>query len=190
MIKAAVPHAVGVATLADIEAIEGAAALQARLPARLPCNGGLRPFLEPVAGVDVSTLSLILLTLGLAGFVGTAVIGRFLKLGFYGTLTIIPVVMAAIAVMLIAGGASVIATTALLGIWGLVATAAPVGWWTWIARTLPQDAKAGGGLMVAVAQLSIAPGSTTGGLLFDGSGYRPLSPSVPACFCSARSWFS
>ena len=53
-----------------------------------------------------------------------------------------------------------------------VATAAPVGWWSWLARTLPDDAEAGGGLMVAVVQLSIASGSTVGGLLFDGSGYR------------------
>ncbi|MNU09335.1 Purine ribonucleoside efflux pump NepI [compost metagenome] len=37
---------------------------------------------------------------------------------------------------------------------------------------MPDDAEAGGGLMVAVVQLSIALGSTVGGLLFDGSGYR------------------
>ncbi|MDQ0607389.1 putative MFS family arabinose efflux permease [Variovorax sp. W1I1] len=132
----------------------------------------LRPFLETVTRVDVSMLSLVLLTLGVAGFIGTTVIGRFLKFRFYGTLTIIPMLMAAIAVALIAVGASVPATTVLLGIWGLVATAAPVGWWLWIARTLPQDAEAGGGLMVAVVQLSIALGSTVGGLLFDGSGYQ------------------
>lgn len=116
----------------------------------------LRPFLETVTHVDVSTLPLVLLTLGAAGFVGTTVIGQFLKIGFYGTLTIIPVLMAAIAVALMAVGTSVTATTVLLGLWGLVATAAPVGWWLWIARTLPQDAEAGGGLMVAVVQLSIA----------------------------------
>ena len=46
----------------------------------------------------------------------------------------------------------------LLSLWGLLATAAPTGWWTWIARTLPEDAETGGGLMVAVIQLSIAPG--------------------------------
>jgi predicted MFS family arabinose efflux permease len=132
----------------------------------------LRPFLETVTQVDVSTLSLVLLTLGVAGFIGTTVIGRFLELSFYGTLTIIPVLMAAIAVTLIALGGSVSVTTVLLGIWGLVATAAPVGWWLWIARTLPQDAEAGGGLMVAVVQLSIALGSTVGGLLFDSSGYE------------------
>lgn len=131
-----------------------------------------RPFLETVTRIDVSTLSLVLLTLGVAGFVGTTVIGRFLKMGFYRTLTIIPMLMAAIAVTLIAVGGSVSASTVLLGVWGLVATAAPVGWWMWIARTLPQDAEAGGGLMVAVVQLSIALGSTVGGLLFDSSGYR------------------
>lgn len=132
----------------------------------------LRPFLEAVTGVDVSMLSFILLALGVAGFVGTLLIGRFLKAGFYATLAIIPVVMAAIALLLTALGSSVVATTVLLALWGLVATAAPVGWWTWIAQTLPQDAEAGGGLMVAVVQLSIALGSTAGGLLFDASGYQ------------------
>lgn len=132
----------------------------------------LRPFLETVTLVDVSTLSLMLLTLGVAGFIGTTVIGRFLKRGFYRTLIVIPMVMAVIAVTLIALGAREAAVFALLGLWGLVATAAPVGWWTWVARTLPQDAEAGGGLMVAVIQLAIALGSTVGGVLFDSSGYQ------------------
>lgn len=35
-----------------------------------------------------------------------------------------------------------------------------------------QDAEVGGGLMVAVVQLSITLGSTVGGLLFDGVSYR------------------
>lgn len=132
----------------------------------------LRPFLETVTRVDASALSLVLLVLGVAGFIGTTVIGKFLKIRFYGTLTIIPVVMAAIAVALDAVGGSLTAAAVLLGVWGLVATAAPVGWWTWVARTLPNDAEAGGGLMVAVVQLSIALGSTVGGLLFDRSGYQ------------------
>ena len=60
----------------------------------------------------------------------------------------------------------------LLGLWGLTATAAPVGWWAWIAQIFPDDAEAGGGLFVAMVQLSIALGSTVGGLLFDHSGYQ------------------
>lgn len=132
----------------------------------------VRPFLESVTGVDVSTLSLILLGIGVAGLVGTVLIGRFLTLWFNATLIVIPVLMAVIAVGLIAFGGWLAAATTLLVVWGLVATAAPVGWWSWIAKTLPDDAEAGGGLMVAVIQLSIALGSTVGGVLFDMSGYR------------------
>ena len=131
----------------------------------------VRPFLETVTRVGVSTLSLVLLALGAAGFVGTMVVGVLLKRTLYGTLAFIPLAMAAIALALVAVGASLPATVTLLAAWGLVATAAPVGWWTWLARTLPDDADAGGGLMVAIVQLSIALGSTVGGLLFDRGGH-------------------
>ena len=104
----------------------------------------LRPFLETVTHVSVSMLSLMLLVLGIAGLVGTFLIERFLRNGLYQTLIAIPILMALIAVALVAFGSSPMTTTLLLGLWGLVATAAPVGWWTWLARTLPDDAEAGG----------------------------------------------
>ncbi|MDZ5765611.1 MFS transporter [Stenotrophomonas maltophilia] len=132
----------------------------------------VRPFLETVTRVDVTTLSMILLVVGIAGFIGTTLIGTVLKMGMYRTLVVIPVLMAFLALALVAFGNGVVAAFVVLGLWGLVATAAPVGWWSWLARSLPKDAEAGGGLMVAVIQLSIALGSTVGGLLFDGSGYR------------------
>jgi predicted MFS family arabinose efflux permease len=131
----------------------------------------LRPFLETVTHAGVQTLSLLLLLVGVAGVVGTTVIGRFLAAGMYRTLTVIPVLMAAIGLLLAAFGGSVAVAALLLALWGLVATAAPVGWWTWLARTLPRDAEAGGGLMVAVVQLSIMVGASAGGLLFDAVGY-------------------
>ncbi|CAN7721715.1 MFS transporter [Variovorax paradoxus] len=132
----------------------------------------LRPFLETVTRVNVSTLSLILLVIGVAGLVGTALIGPVLRRGLYQPLIGIPVLMAVIAVALIPFGAWVSAVVVLLGLWGLMATAAPVGWWSWIAEAMPHNAEAGGGLMVAVIQLAIALGSTVGGLLFDSTGYR------------------
>lgn len=132
----------------------------------------VRPFLETVTRVDITTLSLILLTIGVAGFVGTLVVGTFLKAGFYPTLIMIPLLMAGIAVTLLVAGHYVWMVVPLLGFWGLMATAAPTGWWTWIARTLPEDAEAGGGLMVAVIQLSIALGSTIGGMMFDNVGWQ------------------
>lgn len=132
----------------------------------------VRPFLETVTRVSVSTLSLILLVIGVAGFVGTALIGPVLKRSLYRPLIGIPILMAVIAVALIPFGAWVSVIVALLGLWGLLATAAPVGWWSWIAEAMPHNAEAGGGLMVAVIQLAIALGSTIGGLLFDSAGYR------------------
>jgi predicted MFS family arabinose efflux permease len=81
-----------------------------------------------------------------------------------------PVVMAAIAVALTMLGGSPVAVGTLLVGWGLVGTAAPVAWWTWLSRVLPDDAEAGGGLMVAVIQLAIAIGATAGGVVFDSSG--------------------
>ncbi|MDQ2187247.1 MFS transporter [Alcaligenaceae bacterium A4P071] len=132
----------------------------------------LRPFLETVTHVSVSTLSLLLLVIGVAGFVGTLVIGSIIKRSVYGPLIGIPIAMAAIALALIPLGVTVVPVAVLLGLWGLMATAAPVGWWTWIAQAMPHDAEAGGGLMVAVVQLAIALGSTVGGVLFDASGYQ------------------
>ncbi|WP_198919037.1 MFS transporter [Pseudomonas chlororaphis] len=132
----------------------------------------LRPFLETVTQVQVSTLSLMLLVIGVAGLAGTFLIEAFLKNALYRTLIIIPLMMAAIAMALVAFGASVSVTSVLLGLWGLVATAAPVAWWTWLTRALPDNAEAGGGLMVAIIQLAITAGATVGGLAFDLSGYQ------------------
>jgi predicted MFS family arabinose efflux permease len=132
----------------------------------------LRPFLETVTHASVSTLSLMLLVVGVAGFAGTALIGGLLKQRLYRMLIVMPLLMAATAVALMAFGSSAAATGVLLAAWGLIGTSAPVGWWTWLAQTLPRDAEAGGGLMVAVVQLAIMVGALVGGLLFDASGYR------------------
>lgn len=153
----------------------------------------VRPFLETVTRVDIPALSFILLTIGVTGFIGTLLIGAFLQAGFYPTLIAIPLLMAAIAGGLMAFGHSVWIVAPLFGFWGLIATAAPTGWWTWLARTLPNDAEAGGGLMVAVVQLSIALGSTLGGLAFDHRGYQStftLSAMLLAMAAALTLWTS
>lgn len=131
----------------------------------------VRPFLETVEHVNVTTLSFLLLLMGVAGFIGTVLITRFVGDGLYRTLAIIPLLMAAIACALTFLPGALSTTAILLALWGLFATSAPVGWWTWIARTIPDDAEAGGGLMVAVVQLAITLGAVIGGILFDTSGY-------------------
>jgi predicted MFS family arabinose efflux permease len=132
----------------------------------------LRPFLESVAHVSSNTLSLLLLVIGVAGFIGTTLIGFLLRKALYRTLSLMPLVLAAIAVLLLLFGDVLVTDGILLAIWGLIATAAPVGWWTWLSRALPQDSEAGGGLMVAVIQLAIMLGAELGGRLFDQKGYQ------------------
>lgn len=132
----------------------------------------IRPFLETVTRIDVTAISVVLLVLGVMGFVGTALIGRFLGPGLYRTLITIPVLMALIAGALSSYGAWTAAVVVLLGVWGLMGTSAPVGWWSWVAEAMPHNAEQGGGLMVAAVQTSIALGSTLGGLLYDSIGYR------------------
>lgn len=131
----------------------------------------VRPFLESVTHVDATTLSLVLLAMGAAGFVGNVVIGALGRFDVHRVLVAIPLVMAVIALAL-PGVEGTTATVCLLALWAFVATPAPVAWWSWLARALPSDAEAGGGLIVAVIQLAIGIGSAIGGLLFDGVGYR------------------
>jgi len=132
----------------------------------------VRPFLENVTQVRGATISLVLLIIGVSGLIGTMLIGRVLQKVFYPTLIVIPLLMAATALALVAFGGSLVLVVALLALWGLTGTSAPVGWWAWIARIFPKDAEVGGGLFVAVVQCSIALGSTIGGLLFDHHGHH------------------
>ena len=132
----------------------------------------VRPFLETVTGAEGALVSLVLLVMGVSGFVGTMLIGRLLGAGLYRTLMVIPVVMALVAVALIPFGGVFAVVVVLLGFWGLLGTSAPVGWWSWVAQAMPRNAEQGGGLMVAVVQTCIALGSTVGGVLFDSLGFE------------------
>jgi len=132
----------------------------------------VRPFLETVTHVEVTLVSLVLLIMGVSGFTGTILIGRFLGPGLHRTLVVIPSVMALIAVALVPFGAVFAVVVLLLALWGLLGTSAPVGWWSWVAQAMPHYAEQGGGLMVAVVQTCIALGSTVGGVLFDSLGFE------------------
>jgi predicted MFS family arabinose efflux permease len=145
----------------------------------------LRPFLETVTGVSVSTLSVILLVVGISGLVGTSLIGFLLKRRLNAVLVAMPLAMAVIALGLIAFGVSPLASAILLALWGLIGTAAPVGWWTWLSKVLPEDAEAGGGLMVAAIQLATTLGASAGGLLFDRSGYQATFTVSAVLLCGS-----
>ena len=121
----------------------------------------------------------------MAGLLGTSLIGPLLTSRLVPVLTIIPLGMAALAIALTTFGSGMWVTAALLAVWGLVATPAPVAWGTWLTRTLPDDAEAGGGLMVATIQLAITLGASLGGLLFDMRGYRSTFAVSALLLCGA-----
>ncbi len=130
----------------------------------------LRPFLETDVGAGIETVSAVLLGFGIANFVGTLLAGLLIGRSLRLTLTLMPLMMAAIASVLVATGASLVADAALITLWGLLFGAVPVAWSTWLARTVPDEAESAGGLLVAAIQFAIAMGAAVGGLIFDASG--------------------
>ncbi|ANN80094.1 MFS transporter [Bordetella flabilis] len=130
----------------------------------------LRPFLETVTGVGVSTLSAILLGFGAANFLGTSVAGLMLERNLRLTLALMPLLMGVLGLGLVAMGSSPLADAAMVALWGFAFGTIPVGWSTWITRTVPDEAESAGGLIVAAVQLAITLGAAVGGAIFDVSG--------------------
>ena len=127
----------------------------------------LRPFLEQVTGVGVTGLSILLLALGCAGFVGTWASGRFIKGDVSRLLRLPALVMGAVTAGLLVVGGWPIAVGVLLIVWGAMNTAMSVIWMTWMSQNAEDAPEAAGGLMVAAVQASILLGAVVGGLLLD-----------------------
>lgn len=127
----------------------------------------LRPFLETRIGADISELSLLLLGLGMAGFVGThcagLLAGRYLNRLLAG----LPLALAVATLALLGAGHSLWLTALGLMARGALNSAIPVAWATWLTRGIQDQPESGGGLMVAAIQLSIMVGAAFGGLLLD-----------------------
>lgn len=149
----------------------GMVAVAALFAGRFAVFTYLRPFLETVTRVSPSTLWLFLLLIGVAGLLGSILIGGMLTKRLRLTLVGPPLAMAVLAAGLIVMGASPLLTAGVLVLWGLISTPSAAAWWTWLSKTLPDNAEAGGGLMVAVIQLAITLGAALGGLLVDTTGY-------------------
>ena len=128
----------------------------------------LRPFLEQVTGVDVTTLSVLLLLLGCAGFIGPWAAGRFIKGNVASLLKLPALVMGGATAGLLLLGFSVAAVGLFMAIWGAMNTMFSVIWMTWMSQNADDAPEAAGSLMVAAIQASILLGAVVGGFLLDG----------------------
>lgn len=126
-----------------------------------------RPFLERYTQVTVPELSLLLLGLGVAGFVGTYFASAWVGRSLYRLLMGLPLALAAATLAMLAFGHSIWAVAAAMVAWGALNAAIPVCWSTWLSRGIEDEPESGGGLMVAAIQLAIMLGAAFGGMLLD-----------------------
>lgn len=136
----------------------------------------IRPVYMTLAGFDVDGLTLVLLSFGIASFVGTSLSSMLLKRSVKAALAVAPVVLAISAAVLVLWGESKIVASAVAVIWGFAFALVPVGWSTWITRSLSDQAEKAGSIQVAVIQLANTCGAAVGGVALDHLGL--LSPLV------------
>jgi predicted MFS family arabinose efflux permease len=142
----------------------------------------LRPFLEQTTRVGPNALSAILLTFGVANFIGTSFAGMLIKHHSYRAQILLPLALFATGLGVLAFGGSALATTTLIFLWGAVVGPVPVIWSAWVTRKVPEHAETAGGIFVAAIQLSAAVGAMAGGAVFDSDG------SIGVFSFSAISW--
>lgn len=126
-----------------------------------------RPFLETRTHASVPQLSLLLLALGMAGFVGTSAGAALAKHHLYRMLGLLPLLLAAVTVWMLLTQHSIWSVALAMSAWGAINSSIPVFWTTWLSQGLSDEPESGGGLMVGAIQLSIMSGGALGGLLLD-----------------------
>ncbi|HAT1621181.1 TPA: purine ribonucleoside efflux pump NepI [Raoultella planticola] len=136
----------------------------------------IRPVYMTLAGFDVDGLTLVLLSFGIASFIGTSLSSVILRRSVKAALTASPLVLATSATVLVLWGESQVVASAVAIIWGFAFALIPVGWSTWITRSLSDQAEKAGSIQVAVIQLANTCGAAVGGVALDHLGL--LSPLV------------
>ncbi len=145
----------------------------------------LRPFPELVTGLEINSLSLVLLGIGIGGLAGTSIVGFVLRSHLSPVLIGLPALLALLALSLMAFGHIAPATAGMLFVWGLLTTPIPVAWGVWMTRIIPDDLEAGGGLQVALIQFAITFGAFGGGVFFDTTGWASTFLFAAAILCLA-----
>lgn len=130
----------------------------------------IRPVYMNLAGFGVDGLTLVLLSFGIASFVGTSLSSFILKRSVKLALAGAPFVLALSALVLTLWGSDKIVATGVAIIWGLTFALIPVGWSTWITRSLADQAEKAGSIQVAVIQLANTCGAAIGGYVLDNIG--------------------
>ncbi len=127
----------------------------------------MRPYLETNGGLSATSIAPVLLVLGLASLLGSAVAGvfadRVLREGFAATF----LMLAVATVGLLALSDAYVAIFVFAAAWGMAIGAGPVMTQTWMGRAAPDQLEGVGGLFLAVIQLGVTLGAIAGGIAVD-----------------------
>ncbi|MBS0849222.1 purine ribonucleoside efflux pump NepI [Citrobacter sp. JGM124] len=139
----------------------------------------IRPIYTTLAGFSISGLTLVLLSFGIASFIGTSLSSVLLKRSLKFVLTLAPFILALSALMLMLFGKNQWVASIVAIVWGFAFAIIPVGWSTWITRSLSDQAEKAGSIQVAVIQLANTCGAAVGGIALDSFGlFAPLTLSA------------
>jgi predicted MFS family arabinose efflux permease len=130
----------------------------------------IRPFLERVPQLDVETISLILLAYGVAGFFGNMLGGMVSERSPRLSIVLFTTLVAASAVLLAVGGASLAVAATAIAFWGLAFGAFPVSVQSFVVRHAQDEAESAGALVIPAFQIAISSGAVLGGLLIETQG--------------------
>ncbi|MFC4298470.1 MFS transporter [Castellaniella hirudinis] len=130
----------------------------------------VRPYLENVTGVAITTVSAMLLGFGVANYAGTYFGGFMLERNVRLTMALPPLAIGAVGIVLGGTAGAPWLVSALIAVWGFAFGTVPVAWSNWVAQTVPDEAESGGGLLVAAIQVAIALGAGGGGLVLSQGG--------------------
>ena len=130
----------------------------------------MRPYLESEGGLDATSIAPVLLVLGLASLLGSAIAGvfadRVLRDGFATTFLVLGIATIGLSTL----STSYVAVLAFAAAWGVAIGAGPVMTQTWMGRAAPDQLEGVGGLFLAVIQFGITLGAIVGGIAVDSFG--------------------
>lgn len=130
----------------------------------------VRPFLEQVPQFDVELISVVLLTYGVAGFIGNFVGGAIMARSTALAIGIGSALVAVSAIILILTGANFWVSMIGVTVWGFAWGGLPVSIQTHIVRAAPDEAETAGSLMLLAFQVAISIGAVACGLILDHGG--------------------
>lgn len=127
----------------------------------------VRPFLEHVSKIDAASLAPLLLSFGVAGFIGNILGGATSRRSARVALAASAVGIAVALAMFVVAGSSYSSTWTAMILWGLAFGAYPVSIQTFLTQAAPDEAESAGAAQLSVFMIAVSIGAVLGGLLVD-----------------------